>query len=386
VDQSLVGKVPVRVGRIDCTRFTSVATEFAIKGFPTILFMKGDSIFTYEGDRTREDLVNFALRLMGPSVTQIENKKDFEMAKKRSELFFLFAGENEGTEWEYYTKTANKLQQHEFFYYADAKTAEIFSGVQETQSIRVYKDESSYRFDEDTEQIERTQRDLQTNENPENVVTNPKNFTANLQHWILRERFPKFVKVTRGRFSHLMSTKKLLVMAVLEENKLGELTPDMENFRSMIHMVMENHLDRYRPHFQFGWTGSPDIANSVAMDTLSIPHLIVINTTSYQHHLPDDEPIRMTPEAVTLFLDSILEGEASVYGGSSYTVRLYRAYYEAKTNIAEMWKGNPALTAVLFGLPLGFFALICYSICCADIMDADEEEDEEIETSHEKTD
>ena len=67
--------------------------------------MKGDSIFTYEGDRTREDLVNFALRLMGPSVTQIENKKDFEMAKKRSELFFLFAGENEGTEWEYYTKT-----------------------------------------------------------------------------------------------------------------------------------------------------------------------------------------------------------------------------------------------------------------------------------------
>ena len=62
----------------------------------------------------------------------------------------------------------------------------------------------------------------------------------------------------------------------------------------------------------------------------------MINTTSYQHHLPDDEPIRMTPEAVTLFLDSILEGEASVYGGSSYTVRLYRAYYEAKTNIAEM--------------------------------------------------
>ena len=37
VDQSLAGKMPVRVGRIDCTRFTSVATEFSIKGFPTIL-------------------------------------------------------------------------------------------------------------------------------------------------------------------------------------------------------------------------------------------------------------------------------------------------------------------------------------------------------------
>ena len=72
-----------------------------------------------------------------------------------------------------------------------------------------------------------------------------------------------------------------------------------------------------------------------------------------------------------------------------FFVRLYRAYYEAKTSITEMWKGNPALTAVLFGLPLGFFALICYSICCADIMDAEDDEDEhplEADMSHEKTD
>jgi hypothetical protein len=41
-----------------------------------------------------------------------------------------------------------------------------------------------------------------------------------------------------------------------------------------------------------------------------------------------------------------------------------------------MWRGNPVLTAVLFGLPLGFLSLICYSICCADIMDADDEDEE----------
>ena len=47
----------------------------------------------------------------------------------------------------------------------------------------------------------------------------------------------------------------------------------------------------------------------------------MINTSSYQHYLPDDEPTRMTPEAVTLYLDSILDGDAPVYGGFSYTVR-----------------------------------------------------------------
>lgn len=39
-----------------------------------------------------------------------------------------------------------------------------------------------------------------------------------------------------------------------------------------------------------------------------------------------------------------------------------------------MWRGNPVLTALVFGLPLGFLSLICYSVCCADILDAEEED------------
>ena len=48
---------------------------------------------------------------------------------------------------------------------------------------------------------------------------------------------------------------------------------------------------------------------------------MVVNTSTYQHYLPDDDPSRMTSEAVTIFLDSILEGNAAVYGGSTYTMR-----------------------------------------------------------------
>lgn len=53
---------------------------------------------------------------------------------------------------------------------------------------------------------------------------------------------------------------------------------------------------------------------------------------------------------------------------------MYRLYFEVLTALAEMWKGNPVLTSVIFGLPLGFLSLICYSICCADILDADEDD------------
>jgi thioredoxin domain-containing protein 10 len=54
-------------------------------------------------------------------------------------------------------------------------------------------------------------------------------------------------------------------------------------------------------------------------------------------------------------------------------VRLYRTFYEGKTSLFQMWAGNPVLTALLFGLPMGFMSLICYSICCADILDANAE-------------
>lgn len=132
--------------------------------------------------------------------------------------------------------------------------------------------------------------------------------------------------MTRGRFHNLLSTRKLVVIAVLEENKIGELTPEMEEFRDMVRAVIDRDEasegeQRYRTKFQFGWTGSPELANSVAMETLSLPNLIVVNSSTYQHHLPDDDPSQLTPEAIKIFLDEILDGTAPVYGGSAYTVR-----------------------------------------------------------------
>ena len=48
----------------------------------------------------------------------------------------------------HFSQISGSYQQHEFFYRSDAKLAESFSGVKgETQSIRVYKDGKSYKFE-----------------------------------------------------------------------------------------------------------------------------------------------------------------------------------------------------------------------------------------------
>ena len=46
--------------------------------------------------------------------------------------------------------------------------------------------------------------------------------------------------------------------------------------------MMNELIKTCREHFQFGWTGSTDIANSVAMETIAFPNLLVVNATSYQ--------------------------------------------------------------------------------------------------------
>lgn len=195
-----------------------------------------------------------------------------------------------------------------------------------------------------------------------------------MYNWINEERFETFPKVTRGNINELMQTKKYIVLVVVEENKLQEISPEMIEFRDMVESVIRKKRDKYHKNFQFGWTGSPELANSIAMSILPLPYLLVLNSTTHHHHIPEDDPTHLTPEALDIFLEKISNQTALIYGGNSLGVKLYRTYFEARSSLADMYRGNPVLTLVLFGLPLGFLSLILYSICCSDILDADEED------------
>lgn len=65
-------------------------------------------------------------------------------------------------------------------------------------------------------------------------------------------------------------------------------------------------------HFQFGWVAAPDLANSIAMTKLPLPYLLVVNSTTNHHHFPDDEAHHLTPDAVHMFLESIINQSAPV--------------------------------------------------------------------------
>jgi thioredoxin domain-containing protein 10 len=50
---------------------------------------------------------------------------------------------------------------------------------------------------------------------------------ASMFDWINAERFATFPKITRGNINQLLQTRKYLVLAIVEENKLLEIPTEM---------------------------------------------------------------------------------------------------------------------------------------------------------------
>lgn len=360
IAQALVN-TNIRVGKIDCTRFTAAGQHFKITSYPTILFIKGHQEYVYSGDRTKDEMLAFVARMTGPPVQLVSQIETFSNLKADNEVFFTYVGPRNGSLWTTYHSIAEIFQPYGFFYTTSKEIASRHFDISTLPTILVYKDNNHYHFP--------LSSDFQSVE---------ESFLNETYHrWVNEERFKTFPKITRNNFGEISQTKKYLVLAVVEENKLDEIISSELEFRDMIESIIRKDYDDFHQIFQFGWVGSPEIAHSIVMDDLPTPHLIVLNSTTFEHHIPDDEPERLTVDAVKLFLHDIRNGKAKVYGGNSLPIRIYRTYFEGKRYIYDMWHGNPILTIVLFGLPLGFLSLILYSIFCADILDADEDEEEE---------
>lgn len=356
----------IKVAKVDCTRFPAVATHFKIRAYPTIIFLKGAFQHEYTGERAKEDMVNYALRMSQPAIQKVSHADSLGYIKETHPVFFGYVGKQHGPLWDMFSLHADKYQPHTWFYTVTHDIIKHEVKPPNETGVFVHKEDEIYFFDASQKLIE-----------------DKDNLNVTLDKWINSERFGFFPKITRANMNDLMDTAKYIVIVVVSENKLNEITQTERDFKEMVEGIVKKKKRDMHHRFQFGWMGNTDVANSIVMTELTVPNLLVINSTTSHHHLPDDDPVLMTPEAVLIFLEQIHAQAAPVYGGNNWPVRIYRGFYEARTTLASMWRGNPVLTALVFGLPLGFLSLICYSVCCADILDAEEEE---VTETHEKKD
>lgn len=115
-----------------------------------------------------------------------------------------------------------------------------------------------------------------------------------------------------------------MCILVLEEDKIGNLKGnedtddkddnhiDVYKFKNMVENVIKTKRTKYNSHIQFGWTGTPDLANSIAMERLPLPSVIIVDAVSMNHFLPQVPSHQLNEHSLEEFLDSVLNQSASV--------------------------------------------------------------------------
>uniref|UniRef100_A0A6P7H4S0 Uncharacterized protein LOC114347002 n=1 Tax=Diabrotica virgifera virgifera TaxID=50390 RepID=A0A6P7H4S0_DIAVI len=125
-----------------------------------------------------------------------------------------------------------------------------------------------------------------------------------LSQWVNEERFGTFQKVTHGNFNDLIQLNRFVVLVVVNEKKLRE-NPDMLDYRNMVEKFAISKKEKYNKKFVFGWTGNPELANSIALTVVPLPYLMVLNSTNHEYNIPESDCSQMTAADIETFLDDV---------------------------------------------------------------------------------
>lgn len=109
--------------------------------------IKGEEEFIFNGDRTKEDIVNFAIRMSSPPVQDITRPESMTNLKLNNNLFFVYVGQRDGLLWNAYYSGAIKLQPHGFFYSTNTDIASQHTVVDRLPAIFVYKENAHYFYE-----------------------------------------------------------------------------------------------------------------------------------------------------------------------------------------------------------------------------------------------
>ncbi|CAL1530633.1 unnamed protein product [Lymnaea stagnalis] len=192
----------VKVAKLDCTRYSQIASEFSVKGFPTIMFISGDRTYTHRGDRTKEDILEFVLKAQGPNVRKLTSIGKFNeaLSQHSDSVFFLYIGDDDEYEdlYKKYVSAAETHAIHSYFYFGKRHILENIS-PKKHPTLLVFKDGRNYEYD-----------------SGEGVAT-----ASAIQNWINRERYAAFPKMSGPGLNEMASVANYLVILAVEQGDLS---------------------------------------------------------------------------------------------------------------------------------------------------------------------
>ncbi|XP_068725493.1 protein disulfide-isomerase TMX3-like isoform X2 [Montipora capricornis] len=347
---------PIRVAKLDATRFSGVSRDFGVRGFPTIKFVKGKRVITYEGDRTVQDIIQFAEKANRAAVTELQTVEQVQRVRKEKSVCFFLVTNGDNSELttklkDIYRQVAENRVIQSYFYHIDDQEV-LQEDIQvKSPTILVSKDGSFFTYEGDVSE-------------------------QNVSDWINSERFEAFSHISRSNFHEITETGKLLMLAILAEQKSKKKIN--ERVSKVVKSVALIQREKFHRFFLFGWMLGDTIASNIMMSSLAAPFLMVYNSTDHVYYLKQYSELKeeFTEDNLTSFLNDILDGHEQGYGGDSYLQRLYRGIWDLFGTIYDIWTTQPIAALLMFGFPLLIFSFVIYMLCIADPGPEEEELDE----------
>ncbi|KAM9307548.1 protein disulfide-isomerase TMX3 [Gastrophryne carolinensis] len=264
----------------------------------------------------------------------------FDHVQKRHQVLFVYVGV-ESTLKEKFIEVASELIVYTYFFSASEEVLPEYVKLNEVPAVLVFKDSTYYVYDEYED--------------------------GDLSGWVNRERFEGYLHIDGFTLYELGDTGKLVAVAVIDDkNNSAEHT----RLKSIVQEVAKDYRALFHRDFQFGHMDGSDYINSLLMDEVQIPTIVVLNTSNQQYFLPSKNIESI--EDMIQFINSILDGTADAQGGDGILQRIKRVIYDARSTVVSVFKSSPLLGCFLFGLPLGVISIMCYGICTADSDDTEE--------------
>ncbi|KAJ1354321.1 hypothetical protein KIN20_011218 [Parelaphostrongylus tenuis] len=337
--------LPVRVAKMDCTRFTSACNKLSISGYPTVIFFRQGRKIEYFGERTKEALFNFVVKTAAPVVERVSDVRLNEIRRdsRNDPAFIIIGDEKDDLQVEFESIADSLFWKNRFF---STAASAVPSSLRDLGArVAVFKDLSFFPFYGSVE---------------------------GLRAWIMAERWPLMPRASSTNLADIASSGKLIVLVICTElerfNQSSPIGIFCEKAREAAEDLRKSEYLWSR--FQFAWLDGSEVATSIVMGNMDPPNILVFNYTTYEYYLNEDEPEKITRASLVTWLsnliDGIEKGTIVPLGGRSLPTRVRRMIFEVYSNVTQMFATQPLLSSVLFGMPIAFLSIICYSICSAD--------------------
>ncbi|KAI9998297.1 hypothetical protein PInf_002677 [Phytophthora infestans] len=134
---------PIRLAKVDATAESKLAEQFAIRGFPTLKFFKGDveAVKDYDGGRTSAEIEKWVVKKSGPAVKIVGTAEELEEIKKANDVVVFAVIDAE--EGETRTMLEKLADADDLAVYVASTSADVTQDAAAVNKVVLYK-----KFDE----------------------------------------------------------------------------------------------------------------------------------------------------------------------------------------------------------------------------------------------